>query len=1097
MKRRETSGFTLILATVLIAWCLLDSWQLPVHAQSQPVQEEDLFTPEDESETPPVATPPRPMVPGTEEESLEVNEEFQPSTADEPVDVPSTQQEPPLATSPEPSPPPSTESATPKSAEEKPAHPIVAEEGQPPIEQTATSERDDESRLLSNVRQVTFVGQRAGEGYFSQDGSLLVFQSEREPGNPFFQIYLMDLQNGDMRRVSPGVGKATCPWIHPSKKKVLFASTHLDPQAREKQKAEFDKRTSGETRRYSWDFDEQYDLFETDLVGGQAKNLTKVRGYDAETAWSPDGSLIVFASNRHAYTQSLSPEEQENFIRDPSSQVELYLMQADGSQVRRLTTSPGYDGGPFFSADGQKICWRHFSEDGTTAEIFTMNVDGSDVRQLTQMGALSWGPYFHPSGDYLIFATNRQGMQNFELYMVDAAGTSTPARVTFSEGFDGLPVFSPDGKRLAWTSARGSSKQSQLFFAEWNDNEARRRLGLPAIPEVAAEEGSATPNTRSVEGQGLPSISERGLRAHLNTLATEKMDGRLTGTPGEQRATDYVASVFQWLGLTPAGDNHSFFQSFTLTTGVSLGGENRLVLHTGKEARTYTVDTDWRPLAFSKTGELEESEIVFAGYGIVAPAADGHGEYNAYANLDVTDKWVMVFRYLPEDVTPQLRQHLNRYVGLRYKAMVARDKGVRGLIVVSGPRAQVKEQLVPLSFDSSLGISSIGMMTVTDAVAEQLLQPTGKALKDLQATLDTGTPVPGFAIPDLTLEVTIDIAQEKRTGRNVVARLTAGETPGKSAVMVGAHVDHLGRGEGTGSLAREEEKGQVHFGADDNASGVAGMLEIAQALAEAKAKGQLRLQRDVLFAAWSGEEVGLLGSSHFVRTFGGGPTEPTSLSPAIVAYLNLDMIGRLDKGVSLQGVGSSSTWLGEIERFAAASGLNVSLQKDSYLPTDSTSFYLKQVPTLNAFTGAHADYHTPRDTVEKINYEGATKIARLVAALTRSLATRPDPPDYVAITQPPTTVGRVNLRAYLGTIPDYTQSEVSGVKLTGVAKGGPAEQAGVQTGDIIIALAGRKVENIYDYTYALDGLKVGTPVEMRVLRDGKPLIVKVTPGTRE
>jgi Zn-dependent M28 family amino/carboxypeptidase len=396
------------------------------------------------------------------------------------------------------------------------------------------------------------------------------------------------------------------------------------------------------------------------------------------------------------------------------------------------------------------------------------------------------------------------------------------------------------------------------------------------------------------------------------------------------------------------------------------------------------------------------------------------------------------------------------------------------------------------------------------------LQPTGKTLNDLQAALDSGTQVPGFAIPDFTLEVTIDITQEKRTGRNVVARLSA-DRPGAGAVLVGAHVDHLGHGVGAGSLAREEEKGQVHFGADDNASGVGGMLEIAQALTEAKGKGQLQLQRDVLFAAWSGEEVGLLGSGHFARTFGagapsagapsagapgdgspgGGSPEPTTLSPALTAYLNMDMIGRFDKSVSLQGVGSSSIWPGEIERFAAALGLSVSLQPDSYLPTDSTSFYLKQVPSLNAFTGAHADYHTPRDTVEKINFAGAAKITRLMAALTRSLATRTETPDYVAMTRPPTTVGRVNLRAYLGTIPDYTQSEVSGVKLTGVAKGGPAEQAGVQTGDVIVELAGQKVENIYDYTYALDGLKSGAEVELRVLRDGQPVSFNVTPGSRE
>lgn len=1044
-------------------WCLLDSWRLSVHAQSPTVEEEDLAVPEEDAAAPAPTSEAEP--PPSEKESTP------PSTVADPAPTPTPAQPPP--------------------------------HGQPVSVISA-----DEAKLLKNIRQVTFVGERAGEGYFSQDGSLFVFQSEREPDNPFFQIYLLDLKNGELRRVSPGIGKATCPWIHPSKKKILFASTHLDPQAREQQRAEYEKRTGGEARRYAWDFDEQYDLFETDLASGQTKDLTKTRGYDAEASWSPDGSLIVFASNRHAYEQPLPPEEQALFARDPSSQVEIYLMKADGTQMRRMTTSAGYDGGPFFSADGRKICWRHFSVDGATAEIFTMNVDGSDVRQLTQMGALSWGPYFHPSGDYLIFATNREGMRNFELYLVDAAGATgatgaagvtgaaAPARVTFAEGFDGLPVFAPDGKRLAWTSARGRGKQSQLFFADWDDAAARQKVGLPALPVASPEEGESTPSTPSVEGTGLLSISERGLRTHITTLATEKMAGRLTGTPGEQQATEYVASVFQWLGLTPAGDNGSFFQSFPFTAGVSLGEDNRLTLHTGIEARKFTVNADWRPLTFSRTGEIEESEIVFAGYGIVAPAAEEHAEYNAYAGLEVKDKWVMVFRYLPEDVTPQQRQHLNRYGSLRYKAMVARDRGARGLIVVSGPRARVKEQLVPLSFDSSLAVSSIGVMTVTDAVAEQLLQPTGKTLQDLQAARDSGTPVPGFAIADFTLEVTIDIAQEKRTGRNVVARLSA-DTSGKGAVLVGGHVDHLGRGAGAGSLAREEEKGQIHFGADDNASGVAGMLEIAQALTEAKGKGQLQLQRDVLFAAWSGEEVGLLGSAHFARTFGGGTPEPTTLSPALTAYLNMDMIGRFDKSVSLQGVGSSSVWPGEIERFAAALGLSVSLQPDSYLPTDSTSFYLKQVPSLNAFTGAHADYHTPRDTVEKINFEGAAKITRLMAALTRSLATRTETPDYVAMTRPPTTVGRVNLRAYLGTIPDYTQSEVSGVKLTGVAKGGPAEQAGVQTGDVIVELAGQKVENIYDYTYALDGLKSGAEVELRVLRDGQAVTVKVTPGSRE
>jgi len=278
---------------------------------------------------------------------------------------------------------------------------------------------------------------------------------------------------------------------------------------------------------------------------------------------------------------------------------------------------------------------------------------------------------------------------------------------------------------------------------------------------------------------------------------------------------------------------------------------------------------------------------------------------------------------------------------------------------------------------------------------------------------------------------------------------------------------------------------------------VAGLLEIAQALTEAKGKGELRLQRDVIFAAWSGEELGLLGSNHFVRTVNGTNSEATRLTPGIVAYLNMDMIGRMKETVVLQGVGSSSLWIREIERFAAPLDLAVTVQQDSYLPTDATAFYLKGVPILSAFTGAHAEYHTPRDTAEKINAEGAAKISQFMAVLTQSLATRTEAPDYVATTEPPSTVGRVSVRAYLGTIPDYTPSDTVGVTIAGVVKDGPADQAGIIGGDTIIEIARRKIENIYDYTYALDGLKIGVPVEVRVLRQGQPIILKVTPGSRE
>ena len=227
---------------------------------------------------------------------------------------------------------------------------------------------ENEGRLLSSVRQLTFAGKRAGEGYFSADGSKLIFQSEREKDNPFFQIYLLDLETGDTERISPGHGKTTCAWIHPGGKKVMFASTHSDPDARKKQAEELRRRAEGREKRYSWDYDPFYEIYEYDLETKKSRNLTKAPGYDAEGAYSPDGSKVVFGSNRLGYSESasLSEKDREWFKLNPSFLMDLFLMDADGSNVKRLTDEPGYDGGPFFNADGTKVCWRRFNREGDT-----------------------------------------------------------------------------------------------------------------------------------------------------------------------------------------------------------------------------------------------------------------------------------------------------------------------------------------------------------------------------------------------------------------------------------------------------------------------------------------------------------------------------------------------------------------------------------------------------------------------------------------------------------------------------------------------------------------------------------------------------------
>jgi Tol biopolymer transport system component len=329
-----------------------------------------------------------------------------------------------------------------------------------------------EQDFLSRIRRLTVEGRRAGEGYWSPDGKRLVFQSEREPGNPFYQIYAMDLTSGDVKRISNGVGKTTCAFFRPNSDEIEFASTHHDPKSKQYQEEELAFRASGKERRYSWDYDPEMDIYSYSEKTGAMKRLTTARGYDAEGSYSPDGQWIVFSSMRDAYNRTLSAAEQKQLETDPSYFAEIYIMRADGSGQKRLTNVPGYDGGPFFNHDGTRIIWRRFDESGLIANVFTMKLDGSDVRQLTDFASMSWAPYEHPSGAYIIFASNKLGFENFELFMVDSAGTKQPVRVTYSDGFDGLPVPSPDGRQLAWTSTRGGGSNGQLYLAQWNHEKA-------------------------------------------------------------------------------------------------------------------------------------------------------------------------------------------------------------------------------------------------------------------------------------------------------------------------------------------------------------------------------------------------------------------------------------------------------------------------------------------------------------------------------------------------------------------------------------------------------------------------------------------------
>lgn len=957
-----------------------------------------------------------------------------------------------------------------------------------------------ETDLVSGVRQLIFEGERSGEGYFDASGTRMIYQAEREPDNPFYQMYILDLETGDTERVSTGVGKTTCAWFHPSGEKVLFASTHEDPRARELMQELIDLRARGEAPRYSFEYDDTYEIYEVVPGTTDYVNLTNSPGYDAEGSWSPDGSKIVFTSNRLAYTEPMSDEDQELFDLDPAYMADLYIMNADGSDVQRLTDHKGYDGGPFFSPDGERIIWRSFTPDGVLAEIWTMNIDGSDKKQLTELDAMSWAPYYHPSGDYAVFATNLHGFANFELYMVDIEGEKEPVRVTFTDGPDVLPVFTPDGTQLAWVTRRTDGKP-QIHIGAWDDAKARELLSLS--PERGAVTYGADAGVMAAADMGATDAEVRAedARLHVERLASDEMEGRLAGTPGEAKATAYVAQAFEAIGLAPEGTD-GYFQPFDFTSGVALAGTNVLSVEKPDGTKVEPeLDAVWRPIAFSKTGSVGFSEVAFAGYGIVAPEDGDQAAYDSYGDLDVEGKWVLVLRYVPEDVTPERRQHLSRYASLRYKAMEARDRGAVGLLVASGPSSQVQEELVPLAFDGVVAGASIPAASVSDALADDLLAGSGSTLAELQAALDAGDEAPGLALEDVTVGAHIELEVEEAVARNVLGRLMIGDAPTDEVVVVGAHVDHLGRGEGGDSLAKADEKGQVHYGADDNASGVAALIEIAQLLADRAADGELQdADRDLVFAAWSAEELGLLGSEHYAEALLDGEE---SLQGRVAAYLNMDMVGRLDEAVVLQGVASSPWWKSQIEKRNVVVGLPVKLSEDTYLPTDGTSFYLKGVPILSAFTGAHAEYHSPRDTADTLDYDGLAQIARLMAMLAEDAAEVDAPPEYVKVEGRPNRDSGRTGRVYLGTIPDYgsmndeAEGTTGGVLLAGVSANSPASEGGVAAGDIVVMLAGQEIGNVFDYTRVLDSLKIGEPAEIVVLRDGERVTLTVVPASRE
>lgn len=598
-----------------------------------------------------------------------------------------------------------------------------------------------------------------------------------------------------------------------------------------------------------------------------------------------------------------------------------------------------------------------------------------------------------------------------------------------------------------------------------------RRLGFIALLAFLALPGF----TRQ-----LPSAEPERYRNDVAILADPSMEGRGAGTEGLARARDYIAGQFRKVGLEPAGEEGTFLQALTVTTGAELGSENRFaVRHDGKED-ALEPGADYLPLSFSSNGTAT-APVLFAGYG----ASADEFSYDDYSHLDVNGKIVIILRYEPPSFNPEKDAQRTHHSHLISKAINARNHGARAVVLVNGLLEKGEEDLL-LKFGSVSGPEDAGILIVQakNEAVDAWLKTAGRSLPDIQREINERSEPRSFALPDsLTLSLEVDIRRKHATVDNIAAYL-----PGQSEeyVILGAHYDHLGYGDDN-SLA-PSEIGKVHPGADDNASGTAGILELARIFASRPAPAR----RGVLFLSFAAEEIGLLGARAWLEN----PTRPLDKA---VAMINLDMIGRIrDNKVYLGGTGTGSNFDSLLDEVKSAHDLHLETSRSGYSASDHTVFVTRNIPVLFFFSGLHGDYHKPSDTWEKINPEPAARLIDLVADLTSRLRDA-GRPQFVRVTPEtsghgsPAALGRSGggYGPYFGSIPDFGEVE-SGVRFADIRPGSPADKAGLKGGDILIQFGEKPIKNLYDFTYALRASKIGDTVTVKVLRDGKQLTADVT-----
>jgi hypothetical protein len=559
----------------------------------------------------------------------------------------------------------------------------------------------------------------------------------------------------------------------------------------------------------------------------------------------------------------------------------------------------------------------------------------------------------------------------------------------------------------------------------------------------------------------------------VKTLSSPAMEGRGAGTKGIERAANLIEQRYRSLGIQPAGAK-SFFQPFTVITGATLKEGNRLEVEDGKSKHGLKLNQDFVPFSFSASGEVA-GPIVFAGYGATAPEFN----YDDYAHVDVKDKIVLILRYEPAGFAAKSgNAGLTQHSQLITKAINARNHGAKAVILVNGKLGDKEEDLLT-KFGSVNGPENAGIeiVQVKNEAANAWFAAAGKSLADLQNQMNASSTPASFAFPDkLEISLGVNIEKTRATVNNVLGYL-----PGKTDeyIIIGAHYDHLGYGN-VDSLA-PSQIGKIHPGADDNASGTAGVLELARLLAPRN--GQL--QRGILFADFAGEELGLLGSAEWVK-------EPTLPLDKAVAMINMDMIGRIkDEKVFIGGTGTGATFKDLLDEEKNKFPFHIEYSASGYSASDHTSFVGKKIPVLFFFSGLHSDYHKPSDTWDKINAPDAAKLLDFIDDVALKIDSASKRVAFVTVKedQPSgqaASGGGGGYGPYFGSIPDFGQEE-NGVKFSDVRPGSPAAKAGFKAGDILVQFGDKPIHNLYDFTDALRRSKVGDVVDVQVLRDGKPV----------